>query len=190
MKLIRITSLLKRRTKQMLVDLLPEYKYSRITNQGVVILKSNKWSLRRTIINITDLYIDIFPKRLAEACKRKGYGDTYSRLFSNDIYVILQIKAYKKTIKIEDYMWDKYNILHREVPILTVTLETNTLLDVSKQYIPVLSPVSSYFIPGIETLIKRMKTKKTPVEKMIEKIKRIEIRSPQFLVRIGELQFA
>jgi len=168
MNLIKITPLLKKRVKCMIVDLLPEFGYVRITNQGLVILKKKWWSFKRTVINITDLFIDILPKKLSDSCKRKGYGDTYDRLFSNDIFVMLELRSYKKTFDIVDYIWNKYNVLHREVPTIKI-VTTVTSLNPKDSYLPVLSPVSSYFIPGVEKLLKRMK-KNESVNNLVEKI--------------------
>ena len=169
MNLIKITPLLKRRTKDMIADMMPEYKYSRITNSGIVKLKKNWWSFKTTTVNITDLYFDVFLKRLADNCKRKGYGDTYERIFSNDIYVILQLKSYKNTISIDDYVWQKYNALFREVPIIKIDSSVALSTDL---YLPILSPVSSKYIPGVEKLLRNMK-KIDPVESLIEKISKI-----------------
>jgi hypothetical protein len=181
MNLIKVTSLVKKRTKDILTDLMPEYKYHRVTNSGLVVLKKRWWHLKRTIINITDLYIDIIPKRLAENCRQKGYGDTYDKLFSNDIYVMLQIRAYKKEFNLVDYVWDKYNVLYREVPIIKVTTNVAMMVDPSSIYLPVLSPVSSKYIPGVERLIRNMK--KNSVEGLIEKISKIKAKNPLVLVR-------
>lgn len=192
MNIIKITPLLKKRVKVMCKDLIPQYQYVRITGKGLVILKSKWWSFKRTIINITDLFIDVLPKKLAESCKRKGYGDTYERLFSNDIYVMLQLKAYKKNINIEEYIWEKYNRLHREVP--SIQIMTNIILESPEDiYLPILSPVSSYFIPGVEKLLKRMK-KRDSVESLIEKISKIQRRAlhevSRFVIKTTEIQYA
>jgi len=175
MNLIKITPLLKKRVKLMIVDLLPGYGYIRVTNQGLVILKKKWWSFKKTVINVTDLFIDILPRKLSESCKRKGYGDTYARLFNNDIYIILELKSYKKDFDIVEYIWNKYNVLHREVPIIRIT---TSIAIPSNSYLPVLSPVSSYFIPGIEKLLKNM-NKKDSFNHLIEKISKIQLRVPR-----------
>lgn len=181
MNLIKVTNLVKRRTKDMLADLMPEYGYRKITNSGLVVLKKRWWSLKRTIVNITDLYIDIFPKKIADSCKRKGYGDTYDKLFSNDIYVMLQIKSYKKEFNLVDYVWNKYNVLYREVPTIRVTVNTVMIDELSNVYLPVLSPVSPKYIPGVERLLRNMK--KNSVESLVEKISKIKAKLPLVLVR-------
>ena len=160
----------------MIVDLFPEFSYIKVTNQGMVILKNKWWSFKKTTVNITDLFIDILPKKIAESCKRKGYGDTYERLFSNDIYILLQIKAYKQEINIEDYIWNKYNTLHREVPIVKVVTNIFSLDDPENRYVPVLSPLSSYFIPGIEKLLKDRRKKN-----VVNKISKILMKQPKAL---------
>lgn len=189
MNLIKVTRLVKRRVKDMIVSLMPEYGYVRVTNRGLVILKKNWWSFKKTIINITDLFIDVFPKKLAESCKRKGYGDTYERIFSNDLYVMMQLKSYKKDVDLVEYIWEKFNRLHREVPVINITVEDIALQSPSNIYLPVLSPVSSYYIPGIEILLKKRKKKGT-AESLIEKISKIQMRGPQWLVRAPALNFA
>lgn len=189
MNLIKVTRLTKRRVKDMIVGLMPEYGYVRVTNRGLVILKKNWWSFKKTIVNITDLFIDIFPNKLAESCKRKGYGDTYERVFSNDLYVMMQLKSYKKDVDIVEYIWEKFNRLHREVHVVHITLDAIALENPSNLYLPVLSPISSYFIPRIETLLKRRKKKGT-IESLIEKISKIQIRGPQWLVRVPTLNYA
>lgn len=189
MNLIKITRLTKRRVKDMIVDLMPEYGYIRVTNRGLVILKTNWWSFRKTIINITDLFIDVLPKKLADSCKRKGYGDTYERMFSEDLYVMMQLKSYKKDIDIVEYIWEKFNRLHREVPIVTTLVKELYLESSSSLYLPVLSPTSSYYLPEIEILLKKRKKKGT-VEEIIEKISKIQIQGPQWLMRVPVLNFA
>lgn len=179
MKLIKVTPLVKRRVKVLVADLIPEFKYVRISNQGLIVLKKNWWSFKRTIVNITDLFIDILPKKLSDSCKRKGYGDTYERIFSNDIYIMMQLKSYKKEVDLVEYIWNKYNVLHREVPVLKTTTEVIVLEDPKYLYLPVLSPVSSFFIPGIEKLLRK---RKGTVESLIEKISKIQRRGPQYLV--------
>ena len=170
MKLIKITNVLKRRVKQMVVDLLPEFGFVRVTNRGSVILKKKWWSFKKTVVNITDLFIDILPNELAKSCQRKGFGDTYARLFSNDIYVMLQLKAYKDDVDIAEYIWNKYNILHREVPTIIITSEV-FLENPSEYRFPILSSMSSYFIPGFETFLKR---KKSHIDELVTKIQKIQ----------------
>jgi hypothetical protein len=182
MNLIKITPLLKRRVKDMIVDLIPEYKYILINKRGLVTLKTKWWSFKKTTVNITDLFIDVLPKKLAESCKRKGYGDTYERLFSNDLYVMLQIKAYKKDFDITEYIWDKYNVLHREVPVITLIPNVFTL-GVNNDYLPVLSPVSCFFIPGIEKLFRKVRQHES-VESLVEKISKIQKKAIESFSRI------
>lgn len=189
MNLIKVTRLTKRRVKDMIVGLMPEFGYVRVTNRGLVILKKNWWSFQKTIVNITDLFIDIFPKKLAESCKRKGYGDTYERIFSNDLYVMMQLKSYKKDVDLVEYIWEKFNRLHREVHVVHTVVDMVALESSSNIYLPVLSPVSSYYIPGIETLLKKRKKKGT-IESLIEKISKIQMRGPQWLIRVNSLSFA
>jgi hypothetical protein len=180
MKLIKITNILKRRVKQMVLDLLPEFGFVRVTNRGSVILKKDWWSFRKTIVNITDLFIDILPNKLAESCQRKGFGDTYARLFSDDIYVMMQIKAYKQDIDIAEYIWNKYNILYREIPTITITSEV--FLENPAEYrFPVLSSMSSYFIPGFETFLKR---KKNTIDELITKIQSIQRKAIEQTTRV------
>lgn len=172
MNLIKVTPLTKRRVKNLVADLLPEFGYSRITRSGLVMLKKKWWSFHRTAINITDLFIDVFPKRLAESCKRKGYGDTYERMFSEDLYIMLQLKSYKKDIDIVEYIWNKFNRLYREVPAVSIMISPILLENPANLYLPVLSPVSSYFIPGIVKLLRNRKKKGT-IEYLTQKISRI-----------------
>jgi hypothetical protein len=182
MKLINITKLVKSRTKDIVTNLMPEFTYVRVSNSGIVTLKEKWWSIPRTIINITDLYIDVFPKKLAESCQRKGYGKSYNQIFSNDLYVMLQLRAYKKDINIVDYIWKKFNLLHREVPIIT-TVQTVRALSSSMHYLPVVSPISRLYIPGVEKLIRSM-YKKDTFEDLLQKITKIQFKRPQFLVRL------
>jgi hypothetical protein len=184
MNLIKITPLVKKRVRVLIADLLPEFKYIRTSNQGLVMLKKKWWSFKKTTINITDLFIDILPKKLSDSCKRKGYGDTYERIFSDDIYIMMQLKSYKKDVDIVEYIWNKYNVLHREVPVIRIMTDSYLLEDPSSIYLPVLSPVSSYFIPGIEKLLAK---RKGTVDSLIEKISKIQKRGPQWLVRVKEL---
>jgi hypothetical protein len=189
MNLIQITSLTKKRTKNILQDLLPDYKYQRVTNQGLVILKKRWWSLKKTIVTISDLYLSVFPKAIADRLKQKNLGEGFISLFNNDIYVMLQLKAYKKDIDIVDYIWQKYNTLLREVPVITITTSEFILEDESERYLPVLSPVSNFYIPGFEKLIKRMK-KKDSAESLIGKISKIQLRIPQRFVGTVQLRLA
>jgi len=195
MNIIKVTPLLKRRVKQMVKDLLSEYNYVHVTKHGLVILKTKWWSFKKTILNVTDLFIDVLPNRLAENCKHKGYGDTYARMFNNDLYVILQLKAYKKTVDIVDYIWNKYNVLYREVPTLFTNVESAILEDQTNRYLPVFSPISSYFIPGVVKLLRR--SKRGSVDGLIEKISKIQLRRPKmlyeasrFIINIPGLQYA
>jgi hypothetical protein len=172
MNLIKITQLVKRRVKDLVSGLLPEFGYVRVTNQGLVVLKKKWWSFNRTIVNVKDLFIDVLPRKLAESCRPKGYGDLYKRLFSNAIYFLLQLRAYKKNMDIVDYIWDKYNLLYREIPTVTTTVEVNVLEDPAYRYLPVLSPMSSYYIPGVTRLLRIMR-RKGSVERILEKISKI-----------------
>ena len=185
MKLINITPYNKRRIKHMVIDLMPEFGYVRVTNSGLVILKKTWWSIKRTIINVTDLCIDILPNRLAASCKRKGYGDTYERMFSNDIYIMMQIRSYKKDFDILNYIWEKFNTLHRAVPIVTLTTETRSLRDA---HLPVLSFVSTKYIPGVENLLKQMrkaKKKESVIFKVILlKARELREASSRFLINV------
>ena len=172
----------------MLKDLFPEYKYQRLTARGIVILKANWWSFKKTILNITDLYIDQFPKRIAAELKLRKRGDAFMSMFNNDIYVMMQLRAYKKEINIVDYMWKQYNVLLREVVVLKTTTSEILVEIPSERYLPVLSPVSSYYIPGVEKLLRKMM--KDPVESLVEKISKIKLRIPQRLVNVVQIQLA
>jgi hypothetical protein len=187
MKLINITPYNKRRIRNMVIDLLPEFGYVRVTNRGLVVLKKTWWSIKRTVVNVTDLCIDILPNRLAASCKRKGYGDTYERMFSNDIYIMMQLKSYKKDFDILNYIWDKFNTLHRAIPVVTLTTETRSL---RSGYLPVLSFVSTKYIPGVEKLLKNMhKTKRT--ENVIFRVIKLQTKalreaSSRFIINVQE----
>lgn len=189
MNIIRVTSLTKKRIKQMMGDLFPEYSYIRVRRNGMVILKKKWWYLKKITTNVTNLLIDTIPRKLSEACKRKGFGDTYDRIFSNDIYVFLQLRSYKKNVDLVDYMWQKYNVLYREVPILSVTVNTAMIENPNTRYIPMISPVSCLYIPRIEKLLKGMK-KKDSIEYLIEKISKVKVKTNKVLLRINVLTAA
>ena len=170
----------------MIVDLLPEFGYSRVTKRGVVILKDKWYSFKKTILTITDLYLDVFPKRLSDSCKKSNKGNMFDKVFSNDIYVFLQLRKYKKSINIADYVWEKYNVLHREVPTITITIDTIMLSSTVGKNLPVISPVSSLYLPSVETLLKKI-IKKDSVESLVEKISKIRARGQQAIMRMVDL---
>ena len=189
MNIIKVTQLTKKRVKDMIADLMPEYKYVRVRNSGVVMLKKRWWSFKYTTVNVTDLFIDTFPKLIVECCKRKGYGDGYSVLFSDNLYVLLRLRAYKKDVDLVGYVWQQYNKLIREVPKLSVIVSSAVIEDPSSRYTPVLSPVSNRYIPGVEILLRRNK-KNDSVENLVEKITKIKSRVPKVLVTIQRLRAA
>ena len=187
MNLIKVTPLTKRRTKQIISDLMPWFSYVRITNQGIVILRKKWWHLfKRTVTNITDLYIDVLPTELSRRCQKKGYGSSYSNVFANDIYVMLQLKSYKKSFDIVGYVWKQYDKLIREVPIIQV-IATNNIIEESQVYLPI--PSSYCYIPGFERFLKTRKTFSQYITEQISKLRGIRI-LPQFSTVVPNLSYA
>jgi len=119
MRLIKITSIVRLRVKEMTLNLLTEYDYVRVRRSGLVTLKRKWWSLRRDKVSVTDLIVGEIPKRIAEIAKLGGKGDEYLRVFSNHIASVLHISTYSNNFCIVDYVWEKFTELCLEVPLVS-----------------------------------------------------------------------
>ena len=121
MRLIQITPTVKRRVRQMILGLFPDVGYVRVTNRGLVILKSQRWTFRREIVPITDLCIYEIPKRIAEKATKKGLGEGHIEIFNQHLTTLMQLKYYSDKFDLLEYVYTQYAIICMEAPIIKTT---------------------------------------------------------------------
>ena len=118
MRIIKITPIVKKRVKQMIFGLFPEFSYVRVTNRGLAILKANRWSLKREIVPVTDLCMNEIPRRIAQTAVSKGLGESCVRLFNEHISVLMQLRYYNDKHSLFDYVYNRYVIVCMEQSIV------------------------------------------------------------------------
>ena len=173
MRLIRITPIVKKRVTQMILGLIPNVGYVKVTNRGLVILKAKRWSWRKTIVPITDLCIHEIPKRIAEIAVSKGLGENHVTKFNEHITAIMQLQLYNDRDDLFEYIWNQYVITCMEVHIV---LEPNKILAIQAKRTQRLNSfrlLNTDYVYGVGDTVKRAVTKlqTNKVYKQIQKIK-------------------
>ncbi len=116
MNLINTTPVVRKRVKEMVLFLIPEYQYVKVHKSGLVSLKRKRWSLKKTKVNITDLVVGALPTRIAELAYKKGQGSHYNQLFDAKIASLLHVTKYAKQFCIVEYVWKNYVNLCLDAP--------------------------------------------------------------------------
>lgn len=153
MNIIKNTKLNRSRIKIMTKYLLPEYNYVRVKKSGVVILKKNWYSLKRSLTLTTDLILDILPKEISKRISPRGETSMISDAFVDEIYVLLRVKDYHREVDVVKTLWTNFNSLCRNVPTITL-IETQVLsLERPKAWLPTLSSMSTCNLPNLDKII-------------------------------------
>jgi len=156
----------------MLLNLFPEYKFVRVRKSGLIVLKKTWWSLRRTVVSITDLMVGEIPKRIADKAKRDGKGTEYLKLFNTHISTIIHISAYSDSFCVVDYVWDRYTELCIEVPLISFEINEYELNEKSRNFIPLGFFENTYWFGIIKSLKQtRLSYRGSPIIDKINKIK-------------------
>lgn len=145
--LISINAFSKARLKEMILNLIPGVGYVRIRKDGIVILKENWYSFKRTKLHVSDLCESELPRQISNKATRNGLGTGYERIFNEYITEAKHLKYWIDSFDIVDYLWDKYIKLCINLPILYVGTETGLKPMITEgittgKHLPVISPHS------------------------------------------------
>ena len=105
MKLISTDKISRRRIKTMLKELDPTMKYVRIKCNGIVIRKSNRWSLYRNVSSITDIFIAVLPSLITHDINELASINTM-------VSAMLYATKFTDSYSIVEYLWNKYMYTH------------------------------------------------------------------------------
>ena len=142
--LISINAFSKARLKEMILNLIPKVGYVRIRKDGMIILKTKWFSLKRTKIHTSDLCESELPRQISDMATSKGLGIGYERIFNDYITEAKQLRYYVESFDIIDYLWDNYVKLCINLPTIYVDSKSTLMIEQSdnKKNLPIISPTT------------------------------------------------
>jgi hypothetical protein len=160
MSLIVPTTLQKKKLKEMIQKLYPQYQYVKFGPCGIIFLSKSFWYFlfKRKTINITELCTVYIPERLEKLDSRIIADQDvfpYQRVYNKYSHIILDLLHHRAN-NIIDYLYDEYtyvkygihktyHTIHNTLPKTTYTLSELLVQPVKKDSI-VLSPLSNTYI--------------------------------------------
>ncbi len=183
-RLINITPVVKQRVKEMVLTLMPEVGYVRVSNSGIITFKRKWYSLKRVQTNITDLLIGVLPIKIAEFTANKQDGLNYVRLFNQDISNILSMRLYNPMFDICEYVWTQYNKHCVDMPDIVINTNNELIFLKKHNYLPSIKPLSSV---KAKDLIRTVQgTQKDRISRrMVNEINRMKNFLPVAITRIS-----
>lgn len=106
--IVKLTRLNKKRIAEMCVALLPRVGYARVTNSGILILKSSKWSLRRIKIPVTDVVMKYLPIYIGKLICDKKDLDVYINVFHDKVATIVSLMKYTDKMDLLDVIYKEF----------------------------------------------------------------------------------
>lgn len=190
MRIIDINPLTIKRIKIMAKSLIPWVGYVKVTYSGLVTLKTNWWSLRKTRISVTDLCLLELPKRIANSADRHGLTKNYFLMFKEQIATYLELQFTNSNSDVLEYVWDVYTRYHMDVPIIEKIPDLSVPLaksNIQTNVLPILSITSYNSRYGVHKIFKdfRKYTIKKHKNKLVKKIQRIQNNLPMRLYQIS-----
>lgn len=168
MKLININPVTKNRVKQMILGLFPEFGYVRITNSGLLILKTKWYSFKSERVPITDVCIREIPKRISIIAQAKGLGTGYRLMFTQTISSFVESGPINNKLDIVAYIWKQYQSYCIEIPFIT----KSSLVKRKVNYLPVRSLPPLLPIHAISVVLHRpLDNSRNIIKEFIEKLK-------------------
>jgi len=161
MHLISPTTLQRKKLKEMIRKLFPQYQYVKFGPCGVIFLSKSFWHVlfKCKTIHITELCTVYIPERLEKLDTRtildKGEFTPYQRVYNKYSYIVLDLLHHRAN-NIIDYLYDeytyikygihkKYYVVNNVLPETTYTL-SEVLSNPIKKDSLVLSPLSNAYI--------------------------------------------
>ena len=172
MKIIGINSLVKKRIEIMAKALIPWIGFVRISNSGIVTLKTNCWSLRKTKLSVTDLCLHKLSNQIAHVATMHNPNHNYLLLFKETITIYLEPHHIDENLDVFEYLWDIYNRYCVKVPFDDE--EPFTLIKPFKQnnLLPILSTAFFYRNRyGVNKIFKNFGKNTKKRSKLLNKIK-------------------
>jgi hypothetical protein len=160
MHILSPTILQKKKLKEIIPKLFPQYQYIRFGRNGMIFLSKSfwHWIFKRTAIHITELCTVHIPERLEELDTRiTNYEEkaSYKRVYNQYSHVVLDLLHHRANTVIDylynEYTYIKYGIhktyytVNNVLPEKTYTLSEVLCTPVKKDSI-VLSPLSNVYI--------------------------------------------
>ena len=164
--MINITPVVKTRVKQMILDLMPEVGYVKVSNSGIVTLKSKWYSTKSIKTTVTDLLVGVIPEKISEHTVNSGNSINYLSAFNKRIAMIMSMRAYSQTFDICDYVWTEYSKYCVTVPEIIINTNKELLFLKKSNYLPAKSPFSSI---KVMELVKNIKQENTTLTKRFKK---------------------
>lgn len=184
-RIVQINSITKMRVKDMVLGLMPEVGYVRVSNSGIVTMKKKWWSFSRVRTTVTDLIVGVLPKKVASfALKVNGRGN--SRVFNEHIAMLLSLGNYSIQFDACDYLWEQYQKYCMEVP--TIIINTNNEMAVlqKKSYLPALSKVSTGTVSAIAELIQGKQPSRIQ-RRFVKKLNEMRENLPVPMINFGNI---
>lgn len=161
MQLISPTILQKKKLREMIQKLFPQYQYVKFGPCGIIFLSKSFWCslFKRKAIHITELCTVYIPERLEKLDIRIRLNEEeilpYQRAYNKYSHIVLDLLHHRAN-NIVDYLYDEYTYvkygIHKKCCAATNTLPetTNTLSNILSNTIKkdslVLSPLSNAYI--------------------------------------------
>lgn len=187
MNLININPLTKRRIEIMTKSLIPWVGYVKVTYSGLAILKTSRWSLRKTKLSITDLCLHELPKRISHSASKNNMGKGHILLFRDVIAGYLELNFGNRNYDLVEYVWEIFNKYHLAVPSITIIpCLARPIGNPDKYYtsVPALTITSYNNFHGIHKIFKNFnkQTIKKETNRLIKKIKSIQNNLPAMII--------
>jgi len=127
MQLITLTKLQKKKLKEMVVKLFPEFQYVRFKQHGLISLSKSFWHslFYSDTVHITELCTVRIPEKLEELDLRMKGDNAYHRAYNQYSHIVLDLLHHRAS-KIVDYLYDEY--IHIKYNIRKVYYNTNGIL--------------------------------------------------------------
>lgn len=161
MQILSPTVLQKRKLKEMIQKLFPQYQFVRFGPCGIIFLSRSFWHVlfKHKTIHITELCTVHIPERLEKLDTRtiidEGDFIPYQRVYNKYSHIVLDLLHHRAN-NIIDYLYDeytyikygihkKYHTIHNTLPATTYTLSEILSNPIKKDSL-VLSPLSNTYI--------------------------------------------
>ena len=161
MHILSPTTLQKKKLKEMIRKLFPQYQFVRFGPCGIILLSKSFWRslFTRKTVHIVELCTVLIPERLEELDSRTIDGEDrfirYQRVHNKYSHIVLDLLHHRAN-SIIDYIYDEYtyikygihknyHIIHNTIPESTITL-SNVMSQSLKRDSIVLSPLSNSYI--------------------------------------------
>lgn len=133
MSLISPNKLQKKKLKEIILKLFPQYQFVRFGPKGILFLSKSFWHFlfKRELIHITEMCTVLIPERLEKLDSRKLSDETvfpYQRVYNKYSHIVLDLLHHRAN-NIIDYLYDEYTFM--KYNIQTEFYEVNNVLPVA-----------------------------------------------------------